>query len=669
MKFIKESFNRLSKRSLKTRIMSWFIIISLIPIVTFLIFSLSLIQKDAKKEMLTRLESAKKVALQEINRLCKLSQDYSILISSNPQLREAVARKDHLKVVQIISPLASELSIDQIIVTDEKGIVIGRSDVLSNFGEDMKEDFLVKCGLARLKYTSVTSENATVYIKSVSDIVTQMSANNMRVIGTIIVAYKLNEKFVNNLSQLTKMDIAVFSQDFKKTISSSKSQQILDRDKLKTILSGQYEYMLSGTPKGDYHYVLLPIRRSEKMTPAGVLAIISKNLVASNFIKASMLFSVLLLLGTFILVVVVSLFVSNRITKPIMELAESAKKVSKGSFDIQLSVNENTSNEILLLTTEFMKMVKNVNTYATNIEQTLSTTQQYIDKLNKIASDSARTSQITGEQIKEIIALAENQKMVFEQTTHMISELENQIQKMFDIFKMIQNEVSTVYTTTLKEQEAIKMLINQMYSVNSAIKEVEKDLKNAINDFKEIARTSQNISGLAEKIKIIALNASIEAAKRDIPAFEVIASEITRLSQSANELAKRSLESIETGLCAFDKTSRKLENVLGIVKEGVKVAKQSAESLSRIETTNQQIKTKIENVIDKVTSQQEKIFTINNVLKVQTQNVSQYFKTLVSIRDIFQNQKKAVDKLIDQFSDVHQEIVKLASITMGPGKN
>jgi len=659
----------LSKRSLKTRIMSWFIIISLIPIVTFLIFSLSLIQKDAKKEMLTRLESAKKVALQEINRLCKLSQDYSILISSNPQLREAVARKDHLKVVQIISPLASELSIDQIIVTDEKGIVIGRSDVLSNFGEDMKEDFLVKCGLARLKYTSVTSENATVYIKSVSDIVTQMSANNMRVIGTIIVAYKLNERFVNNLSQLTKMDIAVFSQDFKKTISSSESQQILDRNKLKMILSGQYEYILSDTPKGDYHYVLLPIRRSEKMTPAGVLAIISKNLVASNFIKASMLFSVLLLLGTFILVVVVSLFVSNRITKPIMELAESAKKVSKGSFDIQLSVNENTSNEILLLTTEFMKMVKNVNTYATNIEQTLSTTQQYIDKLNKIASDSARTSQITGEQIKEIIALAENQKMVFEQTTHMISELENQIQKMFDIFKMIQNEVSTVYTTTLKEQEAIKMLINQMYSVNSAIKEVEKDLKNAINDFKEIARTSQNISGLAEKIKIIALNASIEAAKRDIPAFEVIASEITRLSQSANELAKRSLESIETGLCAFDKTSRKLENVLGIVEEGVKVAKQSAESLSRIETTNQQIKTKIENVIDKVTSQQEKIFTINNVLKVQTQNVSQYFKTLVSIRDIFQNQKKAVDKLIDQFSDVHQEIVKLASITMGPGKN
>jgi len=669
MKFIKESFNKLSKRSLKTRIMSWFIIISLIPIVTFLIFSLSLIQRDAKKEMLTRLESAKKVALQEINRLCKLSQDYSILISSNPQLREAVARKDHLKVVQIISPLASELSIDQIIVTDEKGIVIGRSDVLSNFGEDMKEDFLVKCGLARLKYTSVTSENATVYIKSVSDIVTQMSANNMRVIGTIIVAYKLNEKFVNNLSQLTKMDIAVFSQDFKKTISSSKSQQILDRDKLKTILSGQYEYILSGTPKGDYHYVLLPIRRSEKMTPAGVLAIISKNLVASNFIKASMLFSVLLLLGTFILVVVVSLFVSNRITKPIMELAESAKKVSKGSFDIQLSVNENTSNEILLLTTEFMKMVKNVNTYTANIEQTLSTTQQYIDKLNKIASDSARTSQITGEQIKEIIALAENQKMVFEQTTHMISELENQIQKMFDIFKMIQNEVSTVYTTTLKEQEAIKMLINQMYGVNSAIKEVEKDLKNAINDFKEIARTSQNISGLAEKIKIIALNASIEAAKRDIPAFEVIASEITRLSQSANELAKRSLESIETGLCAFDKTSRKLENVLGIVEEGVKVAKQSAESLSRIETTNQQIKTKIENVIDKVTSQQEKIFAINNVLKVQTQNVSQYFKTLMSIRDIFQNQKKAVDKLIDQFSDVHQEIVKLASITMGPEKN
>lgn len=95
------------------------------------------------------------------------------------------------------------------------------------------------------------------------------------------------------------------------------------------------------------------------------------------------------------------------------------------------------------------------------------------------------------------------------------------------------------------------------------------------------------------------------------------------------------------------------------------MAKRSSESLSKIEMSNQHIKTKIEDVINKVASQQEKIFNINNVLKNQTQSISQYFKMLISIRDIFQNQKKAVDKLIDQFSDVHEGIVKLASISMG----
>lgn len=668
MKFFKLTFKKLSG-SLKTRIMSWFVIISLIPIAIFLIFSFSLIQKDAEKEIKTRLESAKNVALQEIERLCKLSLDYSILISSNPELREAVAKKDHLKVIQIISPLASELGIHRIVVTDDKGILIGRSDVLSKFGDNLKDDYLVRCGLARLKYTSVQSEDGTVYVKSVSDIVTKMSANNMRVIGTIIVGYKLDKKFVENLTQLTKMDIAVFSSDLSRRISSSNSEKLIDSHNLQEILSGQYKYIAASTPKGDYHYILLPIRRSERMDVAGVLALVSKNGMVSNFIRASMRFSILLFIATLILVVIVSLFVSNRITKPIIKLAESAKKVASGSFDIQIKVEGSENDEISLLTQEFSRMVKNVRTYATNIEQTLSTTQQYVDRLNKIASDSAKTSRITSEQIKEIIALAENQKTAFEQTTQMVSELESQIQKMFDIFKMVQNEVSTIYTTTLKEQESIKMLINHMYTANSAINEVAMDLEKAIKDFKGIARMSQSISSLAERIKIIALNASIEAAKQNIPTFEVIASEISRLSQSANALAKSVLDAIETGLSSFDQTSRKLENTLGIVEAGAEVAKRSSESLSRIEMTNQQIKTRIENVMDTVSSQQEKIFTINSVLKNQTQTVSQYFKMLISIRDIFQNQKKAVDKLIDQFSDVHEGIVKLASISMGSENN
>ncbi|BCS82453.1 methyl-accepting chemotaxis protein [Anaerocellum diazotrophicum] len=655
--------------SLKSRIMFWFVVISFIPIAIFLIFSIRLIQNDAEKEIKSRLESAKNVALQEIERLCKLSLDYSILISNNPQLREAVAKKEHLKVVQIISPLASELSIHQIVVTDNKGILIGRSDILSKFGDDMKDDYLVKCGLARLKYTSVQCENGTVYIKSVSDIVSKMSANNMQVIGTIIVGYKLDKKFVENLTQLTKMDIAIFPKDSGKTISSSTTGRLIDNNNLKLVFSGQYEYIAANTQKGNYRYILIPIRKTEKMDVAGVLALFSTNAIASSFIKTSLRFSIVLLVATLILVITVSLFVSNRITRPIIKLAESAKKIASGSFDIQIKVDRDANDEIALLTQEFSRMVKNVHTYATNIEQTLNTTQQYIDRLNKIASEAAKTSKITSEQIKEIITLAESQKMVFEQTTQMVCELESQIQKMFDIFKMIQNEISMVYATTSKEQESIKMLINHMYTANSAIIEVATDLKKAIDDFKSIARMSQSVSSLAERIKIIALNASIEAAKRNIPTFEVIATEISRLSQSANQLAKNSVESIETGLSAFEKTGQKLENALSIVKEGADMAKRSSESLSKIEMTNQQIKTKIENIIDKVASQQEKIFTINNVLKNQTQAVSQYFKTLVSIRDIFQNQKKAVDNLIDQFSDVHEGIVKLASISMGSNEN
>lgn len=119
------------------------------------------------------------------------------------------------------------MNIDQIAVTDSNGILIGRSDILSRYGDNWKENYLVKCGLARLRYTTIEKSGDDIYIKSVSDVVTEMSANNMRVIGTVIVGYKLDKRFVENLSRLTKMNVILYPANSpNKYISQSNSQKL-----------------------------------------------------------------------------------------------------------------------------------------------------------------------------------------------------------------------------------------------------------------------------------------------------------------------------------------------------------------------------------------------------------------------------------------------------------
>lgn len=112
-----------------------------------------------------------------------------------------------------------------------------------------------------------------------------------------------------------------------------------------------------------------------------------------------------------------------------------------------------------------------------------------------------------------------------------------------------------------------------MYTVNETINQVASDLSEAMQNYKSIVSASEYISKLAEQIKIISLNVSIEAAKRDVPSFGVIASEISRLSQTADSFAKRISESIEKSLLTFNKTNKRLEESMKVVKAGVEVAK------------------------------------------------------------------------------------------------
>lgn len=672
-KFKKVSFK--ISGSLKTRITLWFIIISLIPLLVFLIFSLSLIEKNAQKELNSRLEAAHDVAIQEIERYQKLSQDYATLISSNNLLKEAILKKDHLKLVQVISPLASQMNIDQIAVTDSNGILIGRSDILSRYGDNWKQNYLVKCGLARLRYTTIEKNEDDIYIKSVSDVVTEMSANNMKVIGTVIVGYKLDKRFVENLSRLTKMNVILYPANSPgKYISQESSQQlgaIIEKETLQRAMSGKYEYLIgkTGSKNDSYSFVLLPVRKTNNTKPAAALAILTNNLLVSSFVTSSIRFSILLFGLTLVLVIIISMFIASKITRPINKLVDSARKVASGKFDIQVDDSVVSSDEIGLLAREFSKMVKSIHTFVTNIDQTVSTTQSYIDRLNSIATDSAKTNEVTAAQIKEIIELAEKQKMAFEEVSSYITEIEQQVQNTFRVFRTIEEGITSVVDTTYKEEESIQNLIKYMYTVDETINQVASDLSEAMQNYKSIVSASEYISKLAEQIKIIALNASIEAAKRDVPSFGVIASEISRLSQTADSFAKRISESIEKSLLTFNKTNKRIEESMKVVKAGVEVAKKSTVSLSKIKETNTAMKERISTISSEISNQQEKILNINNTLKLQTQTTLQYFKTLSSIKDIFQKQIRSVDKLIDHFKDVHEGVVKLATISIKAGED
>jgi len=278
--FIKKIFG---KKSLKFVIAIWFLVLSLIPLFVFFIFSTSIIQNSAQKDLTSKLEAAKNVAEQSIEQYQKISLDYAKLIANITQVKEALQKKDHFRRIQIIAPLQAEMNVDLIAITDDKGILLARSDRLSENGSDWSGEDLVKCGRARFKYTTIDKKDDMIYVESVSDVVTQMSANNMKVLGTVIVGYKIDQRMAKNIYTLTNMYPLIYIDGKKEPIvmdESKKYKKAVQTEHLKKVLIGTLDSMLvKSTGKNANWYILVPIKKQTAI-PVGALATVSNDSIA-----------------------------------------------------------------------------------------------------------------------------------------------------------------------------------------------------------------------------------------------------------------------------------------------------------------------------------------------------------------------------------------------------
>lgn len=647
-------------------IAGWLLLLSLIPLLIFFVYSISLIQKNAQKDTISRLDAARNVAMQNLEQYQKISSDYAKLIANIKQVKEAILKKDHLKLIQIIAPLQSEMNVDIIAITDDKGILLARSDKLSMYGDNWANEYLVKCGLARFKYTTIEQREEMIYVKSVSDIVTQMSANNMKVLGTVIVGYKIDKRMAKNIYTLTNMFPLIFINREKEaiTIDEAKTyQRSILKEHIDKVFRGEAEDITAtdiGSKKSSY--ILIPIKK-QGATPVGVLAIVANNNVANSFIASSMRFSLILVFLTLILVFSLSLLIANRITKPISILAKSSKSISSGNFDIELP--RKRDDEIGVLANEFWNMAKSIKNFVVNIEETVKATHHYTQKLNEIVEESGKTNKIAAGQIKDIISMAEKQSENFKNIEKNILEINQQIEYGSMVFKAMDDYASDVLSSVYKEEKSIQDLINNMFKVNETINDVAKDLQSAIKEFNNVVNTSMFISKLSEQIKLISLNASIEAAKRNIPSFGIIANEINRLSQSTDNFAKKISTIVDETIKMFNKTRNNLNKCLNIVQNGVEIANESNRALKNIKEVNHSMKDKIEQIVTSIQEQQKRILDINRALKLQTDNTLKYFNTLSSIKGVFHDQFVIVEKITEQFKSVHDQISKLSTISFG----
>jgi len=306
--------------------------------------------------------------------------------------------------------------------------------------------------------------------------------------------------------------------------------------------------------------------------------------------------SVSMLVIFMVLLLVINKTVDAKIVRGVNRLADSMKKIAAGNFE--LTVSEKSNPEFAQLSEDINKMVENTRSSLKDNEQLLirqKTEMDYtlglVENIKGVCRELGDVSGKTLSSADEIFRGTEKQK-------HSVEDLEKVMEALVQKLNSSADASGSVTKITEDAVGTIQNTQKQMMQLQKAISHIS-DMS------REIEKIIVEIDSIASKTNLLALNASIEAARAgDMgKGFAVVASEVgelaARSSQAAketNELITSSIQAINDGMKLTKETVESFGNVVGeiegantevekisdMVRENVAVVDQAVEEIGRI---------------------------------------------------------------------------------------
>lgn len=238
----------------------------------------------------------------------------------------------------------------------------------------------------------------------------------------------------------------------------------------------------------------------------------------------------------FMLLQLVAIFwIGSRNGRPLMELAKTASQIAAGDLTRGISIDKEAVSETAILSQAISEM-------STAIHEQVSLVKTLTIQASGVSKDVAKA-------MSHLASSATEQAAAVSQTASTVEEMEKSGKSVAEAVKRIVEAAERSAEASTRGRQAVDMASSIIVKIKDDSGNISMHSRSLLSSVEEVGNIINSVNSIAEQSKILAVNASIEAAKAGEygSGFAVVAQEVKNLagqSKDATEQITRTLTSI-----------------------------------------------------------------------------------------------------------------------------